>query len=180
MPDGGLSEDLQNYKLMENYIAANAESWWEYVESEDCGVPTENGIQVVVGTDKVSSWGMATFENVELPMEFEFKSDGTASQTRTSNWKRIDGRAGPAEEEIRDLLMGPTMSPPRNQCVFVRTLNVSVSGTVRDKLAVEVCSSCSKDCMSDSTHEAQPSDEMWKFNLRRLDHLLVSVLSSFS
>jgi hypothetical protein len=152
MPDGGLSEDLQNCKLIEKYVATNAESWWGFVKSEDCGVPTDNEIQVVIGTDKVSSWGMATFENVQ---QFAFEDDWTASQTRTSKWSGIDGRAGPAEEEIRDYST-QTTEPLRNQCVFVRTLNVSVSATVRDKSAVAVCSNCSKDCMAGPTRsEAQ-------------------------
>jgi hypothetical protein len=157
IPDGGLSEDLQNYKLIKNYIATYCESWWEYVESEECGVPIENGIQVIVGTDKVSSWGMATFENVEDPIQFEFKGDGTQLHTRT--WKRINGRAGPTEKEIRGLLTGPTSSSFRNQCVFVRTLNVSVPSKAQDKVAVQVCSGCFRDCQctpDSSRREGQP------------------------
>jgi hypothetical protein len=139
MPDGALSEDLGNFKLVEKYIAKNAKSWHKYVESDDCGMPTENGdIRVVVGTDKVSSWGMATFENVKVenPLRFEFKVDERALQTRTYKWDSIRGRAGPPEEEIRDLFQGAKMSPLRNQCVFVRTLNVIVAGKVWDELAV--------------------------------------------
>ena len=160
MPDGGLSEDLQNEMLITNHIARYAESWWEYVQSEKCGVRTDNGfLEVVVGTDKVYSWGMATFENVEEPREFRFNVGGIMSQTRasTGNWENIIGREGPTEKEMRDLLTGPTTSLLRNQCVFVRTLDVFVPGKIRDKLPVKVCSSCSKDCMSDSGwHEGQP------------------------
>jgi len=150
MPDGALSEDLRHYKLVEKYIADNAKNWYEYVESDDCGMPTENGdIRVVVGMDKASSWGMATFENVdsEQPLQFEFRDDGRGSH----KWDRIiTGRAGPPEEEIRDLLQGPDTSPLRNQCVFVRTLNVSVAGKVRDELAVyEVRASCFRDNFSE-------------------------------
>jgi hypothetical protein len=153
IPDGALSEDLRNYKLVENYIAKNAKSWYEYVASDDCGMPAENGdIRVVVGTDKVSSWGMATFENVKVenPLRFELNVDERASQIRTYRWNRIIGRAGPPEYEIRNLsVQGP--DPLRNQCVFVRTLNVSVAGKVRDELAVyEVRTSCFAACSSDS------------------------------
>jgi len=163
MPDGALSEDLRQYKLVEKYIADNAKSWYEYVESDECGMPTENGdIRVVVGMDKVSSWGMATFENVDIeqPLQFEFKDDGRGSHTRTYKWDRIvTGRAGPPEEEIRDLLQGPDTSPLRNQCVFVRTLNVSVAGKVRDELAVyEVRASSFRDSFSEfqSRHQTRP------------------------
>ena len=160
MPDGALSEDLRHYKLVEKYIADNAKSWYEYVESDDCGMPTENGdIRVVVGMDKVSSWGMATFENVEEPLQFEFKDDGRGSHAPTYKWERIvAGRAGPPEEEIRDLLQGPDTSSLRNQCVFVRTLNVSVAGKVRDELAVyEVRASRFRGCFSESSrHRTRP------------------------
>jgi hypothetical protein len=158
MPDGALSEDLRHYKPVEKYISDNAKSWYEYVESDDCGMPTENGdIRVVVGMDKVSSWGMATFENVnaEEPLQFELKDDGRRSEShaRTYKWDGIvEGRAGPPEEEIRDLLQGPNTTPLRNQCVFARTLNVSIAGKVRDELAVyEVRASCFKDSFSESS-----------------------------
>ena len=155
MPDGAISEDLRSYKLVEKYVADNAKSWYEYVESDDCGMQTENGdIRVVVGMDKVSSWGMATFENVDIedPLRFEFKEDERReSQVRTYKWDRtVAGRAGPPEEEIRDLLREPNTSPLRNQCVFVRALNVSVAGKVQDELAAyKVRSSCFRDCHSD-------------------------------
>lgn len=157
IPDGGLSEQLQNYKLLEKYISTNAKSWWEYVESEDCGVPvqTDYGVQIVVATDKVSSWGMTTFENVEEPMQFEFGGDEskTASQTRSYTWKRISGRAGPAEDEIQDLLAGPNTSGRLcNQCVFLRTLNVSVSGKVWREAAVQE-TSCFNAFISDSSQD---------------------------
>ena len=157
MPDGGLSEELQNLKLVDKYITANIKSWWQYVESDDCGVQTDNGLQVVVGTDKVPSWGMATFENVEGPMHFEFKHDRISSQIQTYTWKRINGRAGPAEREIRDLLMGANASPVCNQCVFVRTLNVSVSSKVQVELAAhEVCTSGQRN-INIQTSKAGPS-----------------------
>jgi hypothetical protein len=128
MPDGALSEDLRNHKLVEDYTIANLKRWYEFVESDDCGMTVEDGdIQVVLGTDKVSSWGMATFEdvNVEDPLRFEFKEVGSASYPPYKWHSIIAGRAGPPEEEIRDLLHGPNPSPLRNQCVFVRTLNAS-------------------------------------------------------
>jgi len=163
MPDGAITEDLRSYKLVEKYVAVNAKSWYEYAESDDCGMQTENGdIRVVVGMDKVSSWGMATFENVSVedPLRFEFKEDGRReSQARTYKWDGIvAGRAGPPEEEIRDLLQEPNMPPLRNQSVFVRTLNVSVAGKVRDELAAyEVRSSSFKDCHSDLGQHGRPS-----------------------
>ena len=157
MPDGGFSEDLQNFKLLEKYIANNFKSWWEYVESEDCGVQMENGLQVVVGTDKVSSWGMATFQNAKLeePMRFELRDDG--SQTQSYTWKGIYGKSGPANEEIVDLLVAPN-TQLRNQCVFVRALNVSIPCKVQEELAAfHICSCYFGNCKCDSSwRQTQP------------------------
>jgi hypothetical protein len=161
MPDGALTEDLYKHKLrlVEKYIAENAKSWYEYAESDE----TENGdIRVVVGMDKVSSWGIATFKNVDLqePLRFEFKNDGRVSQAATYRWDGIlGGRAGPQEEEVRGL-QGPNISPLRNQSVFVRTLNISVSGKVRpDELAVhEIRASSFRDCSPD--HQVQPESQI--------------------
>jgi hypothetical protein len=156
MPDGALAEDLGNCRPVEKYIAANAKSWWEHFQSDDCFVQIEHSIQVVVGVDKVSSWGMATFENVEgPPIQFEFKDEGPGFQGRTYKWRGINScNKGPSEDEMWDLLPGRNASPIRNQCVFVRMLNVSVPRKARDKLAVQVCSSCLGDCTSDSSQPA--------------------------
>jgi len=163
MPEGAMTEDLRNQKLVEKYVADNAKSWYKYVESDDCGMQTENGdIRVVIGMDKVSSWGMATFENVDMadPLLFEFREDERReSQVRTYKWDRIvAGRAGPPEAEIRDLLQEPNMFPLQNQCVFVPTLNISVAGKVRDELAAyEVRSSSFRDCHPDLNQHGNPS-----------------------
>jgi hypothetical protein len=139
MPDGTRTEELRDYELVENYVAHNAKSWYKYVESDDCGLHAENGdIRVVVGMDKVCSWGIATFENVdsEDPLRFEFKKCENASLAGTPNgwdWDGIlGGRVGPPDEEVQSL-QALNMSTLCNQCVFVRTLNISVSGKVRER-----------------------------------------------
>ena len=157
MPDGAFTEDMWNQTLMENYIAANAKGWYQYVKSDECGRPVKNGhIRVVVGVDKVSSWGIATFaSSSEEHVRFEFRgvshNDGAASQAYI--WHCVgsgSGRVGPPEEEIRDLQND--RYPIRNQCVFVRTLNFSLSKKIWDKLAVhEVLQSSNlQDCIFDS------------------------------
>ena len=183
MPDGALSEDLCNYKLVQDYMVANLKRWYEFVESDDCGMQVENGeIQVVIGTDKVSSWGMATFENVDAedPLRFEFKEDGSGSQPPYKWHRIIAGRAGPPEEEIRDLLQGPNTSPLRNQCVFVRTLNAFVPPKSRHELTVhEVRANGLRDCISDSSrHRAQPGQR--NVNVQTAQSVSLSSLSSFS
>jgi hypothetical protein len=126
MPDGALSEDLRNYKLVEKYIADNAKSWYEYVESDDCGMPTENGdIRVVVGMDKVSSWGMATFENVnvEEPLRFEFKEDGrrvAGSDLQMGQNRCRKGRAA-RRRDTGPLARTKYVSTPQPVCICSHT-----------------------------------------------------------
>jgi len=158
MPDGALSEDLRSHNLVERYIAANAKGWYKYVEGDACGRRIENGdIRVVVGFDKVSSWGMATFaSNIEEAGRFEFKGVNDQQTPHKYMWDCVgsgSGRVGPQEEEIRDLIFEERhTSPLRNQCVFMRTLNFTLSGIVRSEVAVhEVRSSDTK--ISNSTSE---------------------------
>jgi hypothetical protein len=172
MPDGAFTEDLRNHKIMEKYVAANAKSWYEYVESDDCGRVIRNGdIRVVVGFDKVSSWGIATFaSSSEEHVRFEFKgvsqNDGAPLPYTWHCVGSGSGRVGPPEEEIRDLLQNNTY--PRNQCVFVRTLNFELSGKFWDELAVhEVRSSNLRNFIFDSkqppngasSHERSTQDQ---------------------
>jgi hypothetical protein len=186
MPDGALTEDLRNCKLVEKYIAENAKSWYEYVARDDCGMQTENGdIRVVVGMDKASSWGIATFRNVNLeePLRFELKNDGRASQAATYRWDGIlAGRAGPPEAEVRGLQGPDDMSPLHNQSVFVRTLNISVSGKVRDELAIhEIRASSFRDCIPDSSgHQAQPGQRNVNIQPESQIGITVSLSSSYS
>jgi hypothetical protein len=167
MPDGAIAEDLNKYKLMNQYIAENAKRWYDYVVSDECGVQAENGdIRVVVGMDKVSSWGMVAFKGTndeEPPRRFEFKDDERKeSHSKKYKWDRIvAGRVGPAEEEIRNLVRtDDNTSPLRNQCVFVRTLNISVSGKAHNELAVhEIRAGRLGDCIPDSSWQQTRSGQ---------------------
>ena len=149
MPDGASSEDLRNDKPLRAYIAANAKSWYEYVEGEACGRSIDNGdIHMVVGFDKVTSWGIATFaRNVEKQVRFEFNSVCDGTTVGAYAWDCVgcgSGRVGPRKEEMRGL--ESDMGPLQNQCVFVRTLNFTLSGRIWDELAVcEVRSNHLKD-----------------------------------
>jgi len=123
MPDGAISEDQMCHKFIKVYIAKNAKSWYEYF-SEVCGLEVNNGdIRLVMGFDKVSSWGIATSAcSVGEQARFEFKNVGAISQMY--KWRCIgsgSGRVGPCDREMQG-------TPLRNQCVFIRTLNFDLSG----------------------------------------------------
>ena len=63
MPQGAHAEHLANVSKFRQYLSANAESWYRYVNDER-GREARNGdVRLVIGCDKASSWGMATFAN---------------------------------------------------------------------------------------------------------------------
>jgi hypothetical protein len=90
------------------------------------GRDVKNGdIRVVVGVDKVSSWGIATSAcNTGQTASYVFKHD----PTHAYKWDCIggSGRVGPQKSEIHDLIEDNAV--PQNQCVFVRTINFTLSG----------------------------------------------------
>ena len=144
MPDGGTAEDLLNHRLLKKYIARHAKSWYKYIR-EDRGREVKNGdIRLVIGFDKVSSWGIATFaQNIEERVRLEFKTiDSDQPASRTHVWDCVgggSGRVGPQEEEMDGLVTlsnSESESTIKNQTVFVRTLNFNLKGEAQDDLTI--------------------------------------------
>ena len=165
MPDGGTAEDLLNHTLLKKYIARHAKSWYKYIR-EDRGREVKNGdIRLVIGFDKVSSWGIATFaQNIEERVRLEFKTiDSDQPASRTYIWNCVgggSGRVGPKEEEMDGLVMSndPSESSIRNQTVFVRTLNFNLKGETWDDLTYhEIRSSVHSSSNSGSQSKQRPS-----------------------
>ncbi len=108
MPDGATTEDLMNHELVQKYIAKNAQSWYTYIR-EERGRKVKNGdIRLVIGFDKVASWGIATFaSSVEEQVRLEFKTnDSDQAASRAYSWNCVgggSGRVGPHEEEMDGL-----------------------------------------------------------------------------
>ena len=150
MPDGATAEDLLNHALVEEYIAKNARSWYTYITKKR-GRKVKNGdIRLVVGFDKVASWGIATFGNcVEEQVRFEFKTnDSNQAASRAYSWTCVgsgSGRVGPHKKEMDGLRepSEPSSFVLENQTVFVRMLNFNLKGETWDDL---------------TTHEVRSSD----------------------
>jgi len=108
MPDGATTEDLMNHELVQKYIAKNAQSKYTYIR-EERGRKVKNGdIRLVIGFDKVASWGIATFaSSVEEQVRLEFKTnDSDQAASRAYSWNCVgggSGRVGPHEEEMDGL-----------------------------------------------------------------------------
>ena len=125
LPDGATTQNLLNTRGVRSTISSNAKNWYTYAR-DTRGRDVKNGdIRVVVGVDKVSSWGIATSScTTDQTASYVFKPD----PIHTYRWDCVggSGRVGPQKIEIRDLVADNTV--PRNQCVFVRTINFTLSG----------------------------------------------------
>ncbi|KDR67729.1 hypothetical protein GALMADRAFT_30303, partial [Galerina marginata CBS 339.88] len=63
MPVGSKSEDLLYKSAIRTYVSTYAQDWYMYANNVR-GREAKNGdIRVVVGLDKTTAWGMATFSN---------------------------------------------------------------------------------------------------------------------
>ena len=138
MPRGARSEKLGNkIKMFKEYFAANVANWYRFVNGP-CGREAENGdIRLVIGFDKTTSWGIATFANQTQHNNCRLKFGPLeGNSARTYSWSEYSGvadvRAGPDSDEIDELRIDG--DPPdvqfENQCLFVRTLNVTVADDV--------------------------------------------------
>lgn len=133
MPDGAVSEDLTSTDIISTYVARNAKSWYGLV-TEARGIDIGDGeIRLVVGVDKVSTWGIATFSQGTGDSRLEFKFEDNSRGDPPYRWYaggHGHGRVGPREMEMSDLRQ-TTDTPLCNQCIFMRTLNYNIRGDVR-------------------------------------------------
>ena len=141
MPDGAFQEELGNLSKFRDYVAVHAASWYKFVNGPR-GREAQNGdVRVVVGCDKSTSWGMATFANASSAQRSNFRlkfrplaavQGQRESQHNTGTtyaWEHsgvAEVRVGPELGENDELGETPTCQL-RNQCLFMRTLSVTLS-----------------------------------------------------
>jgi len=144
MPQGAHAEDLANISQFRKYFSANAESWYKYINTNR-GREAKNGdVRLVIGCDKTSSWGMATFSNsTAQDFRLKFKPTNESGSTRTYGWEysaMVDARSGPDPEEMEELRStddSGSSSVYKNQCLFVRTLNATLRDDVWNGLGLD-------------------------------------------
>ena len=73
MPDGAVSQDLENLPRFREYVVANVERWYRYINGPR-GREAKNGdVRLVVGCDKATSWGIATLTGMTQHSQLKFK-----------------------------------------------------------------------------------------------------------
>jgi len=150
MPEGAISEDLENLRGFREYASANVKMWYKYIIGTR-GRKAKNGdVRLVVGYDKATSWGVASLPNTSQHSKLKFKSlDAQASDYRSCGytWEHsgtADVRNGPNKEEVDELRRedpdGESASRDNylNQCLFLRTLNLDLNADDWKKLNHEI------------------------------------------
>jgi hypothetical protein len=129
LPQGAYAEDLANVSRFRQYLSANAESWYRYINTR--GRRARNGdVVLVIGCDKASSWGIATFtKSMAQNVHMSFKLAGERP-TSTRGWDYsgiVEAKAGPDPEETEELMSSDGHSGVyMNQCLFVRAVPVKL------------------------------------------------------
>ena len=138
MPHGAKSEDLGNSAMFRKYAAANVADWYKFVNGPR-GREAKNGdVHLVVGSDKAPSWGIATFVNQTQQSRCRLKFGPSEGDSSTYTWSESSGvtdvRAGPGPDSDKSDELKIDSDPPdllfENQCLFVRTLNVTLTDDV--------------------------------------------------
>lgn len=130
MPDDTYQCDVRNLEIFYQYIGEHAKDWYEFANGPTMGRRIKNGdLCVVIGCDKSTTWGIATFSNTsnQATSRLQFRPTGQHSNTYT--WEhsgRANVRIGPGRTNY-----GQTQSQPlRNQCLFVRYLTITLAPSV--------------------------------------------------
>ena len=136
MPQGARSENLENVARFRKYAAANVAEWYKFVNGPR-GREAKNGdVHLVVGSDKTTSWGIATFVNETQQSSCRLKFGPSEGGSTTHTWSESSGvtdvRSGPDSGKNNGLRIDS--DPPdfqiENQCLFVRTLNITLTDDV--------------------------------------------------
>ncbi|KJA16636.1 hypothetical protein HYPSUDRAFT_71287 [Hypholoma sublateritium FD-334 SS-4] len=140
IPKGSDSSDLLNLTRFREYLAANVESWYRYTNGQR-GREAKNGdLRLVIGWDKATAWGMATFSRSSKAATL-FRLDFKPLEQTGRRYKWVysgmaEGRTGPSTREVAELRRAsePEDVAFANQCLFIRTINHSLSDEVWERL----------------------------------------------
>ena len=164
-----MSLDLENDALFSDYLAANVRKWYEFVSRVRGRRSIRNGqIRLVIGCDKTTAWGIATVSGMsQEKTKLRFETLDTTpenSSTTIYTWEcsgMVEERVGPDRHEI-DALRNrdsghDSDTTLRNQCLFVRTMNATLSSDEWAKLSRNLGKTIVKDSYTTSGSASDPS-----------------------
>lgn len=140
MPQGAQAQDLANVSIFRRYLSLNAENWYKYVNNIR-GREARNGdVRLVIGCDKASSWGVATFSNLtKRNCSLKFRTSSETEFGQKYVWDcsgTVEARVGPDPQEMEMLTV--QSGALLNQCLFVRTLDATLRHDTWDNLGFDV------------------------------------------
>jgi len=123
MPDATFQSNLKNLDRFYQHIGVHAESWYQYANGPEMGRRLNNGdLCLIIGCDKTTSWGIATFSNSLSASQLQFMrvagSSGDLGPSYTWEYSGTTDspRVGPSQR-----------GPIPNQCLFVRYMSFKLS-----------------------------------------------------
>ena len=127
MPDETYQNDLKNLDRFYQHIGQHAESWYDFANGPRMGRRVgKTGLCLVIGCDKTSSWGIATFSDSSEHTTSQLHWAKPSSEPGCSySWQHsgiADVRVGPGQGDAVGLESQAESRPVRNQCLFVRYL----------------------------------------------------------
>ncbi|KAF9051941.1 hypothetical protein BJ165DRAFT_1340297 [Panaeolus papilionaceus] len=137
MPEGAYHEEVNDLSKFRDYAEKHIESWYDFVLHHRGRKDTANGdIRLVVGVDKSTSWGIASFSD---PFKLQLKEteDPMMKKDCPYTWEHMgrsgEVKAGPDSCDNEDLCASGS-GKIRNQTLFVRTLNILLVKDVWDEI----------------------------------------------
>jgi len=162
MPVGSNSEDLGNVRIFRQYAARHAENWYRFALGVRGRAAKNGDIRLVTGYDKTKAWGMATFSNSTTQTNLAFRSK--EGQTYVWDYSGMaEVRAGPDEKETERLQNGDPLQAGElyeNQCLFVRSLNVTLQASVWEKLEAHLDGQAGNSQYHQTAHVSSSSPAM--------------------
>ncbi|KAJ7249248.1 hypothetical protein B0H12DRAFT_702731 [Mycena haematopus] len=154
---GSHLEILLNLASMRQYATKHAESWYKYFNARrERGI--ENGeLDLITGSEKAQSWGMATFENASLqgPFQLSFRPTRGEDEGYRYRWQ------GDTEYYECKHADSPPVGTPPNHTIFIHALRISVGQIIWEKgFGVKVRQDSSV-FLDKSPYESQESSFLW-------------------
>lgn len=140
MPQGAQAQDVANVSIFRQYLSRNAENWYRYVNNVRGREASNGAVRLVIGCDKASSWGVATFSNLtKRNCSLKFRTSSETELGHKYVWDcsgMVEARAGPDPQEMEMLTV--QSGAPLNQCLFVRTLDATLHDDTWHKLGFDL------------------------------------------
>ena len=136
MPSATFQSNLNDLDRFYQHIGTHAESWYRYANGPGMGRRLDNGdLCLVIGCDKTTSWGIATFSNSldQTTSRLQFRpvesssGDPGCSYVWEHSGTADSPRVGPDRAATSALGTQAEARSLQNQCLFVRFLSLKLS-----------------------------------------------------